>query len=75
MIGAARRFPGGKGVNGGEKIEGFPAGSEPHSSEAWIRSDVVNGSFVAGPCPVMLHHRAPMENRVIHETQVSSTPL
>ncbi len=46
MIGAARHFPGGKGVNGGEKIDGFPTGSEPHSSEAWIRSDTVNGNFL-----------------------------
>ena len=46
MIGTARRFPGGKGFNCGEKIEGFPTGSAPHSSEAWIKSDVVNGSFL-----------------------------
>lgn len=46
MIGAARHFPGGKGLNGGEKIDGFPTGSAPHSSEAWIKSDTVNGNFL-----------------------------
>jgi len=46
MIGAARHFPGGKGVNGGENIDGFPTGSSPHSSEAWIKTDTVNGDFL-----------------------------
>ncbi len=35
----ARRFPGKKGVVGGDKITGYPTGSSPHSTEAWFRPD------------------------------------
>lgn len=38
MIGAARHFPGGKGVFCGENISTFPTGSAAHSSSVWFRA-------------------------------------
>ncbi len=42
MIGPARHFPGKKGVFGGDKLADYPAGSSPHSTEAWFRAAVPN---------------------------------
>ena len=47
IIGRCRRFDGGKGINAGEKIVGYPSGSSPHSSEAWIRAEKPNGTILA----------------------------
>jgi len=46
MIGAARHFPGGKGINCGETIPNFPSGASPHSTEVWYRTDSVNEDIV-----------------------------
>lgn len=46
MIGAARHFPGGKGIFCGEKIATFPAGSDPHSSQAWFRTAKPNTTIL-----------------------------
>ena len=42
MIGAARHFPGKKGVFCGEGITTFPTGSAPHSSSVWFRGEKQN---------------------------------
>ncbi|MEK0449312.1 MAG: hypothetical protein RL088_1580 [Verrucomicrobiota bacterium] len=47
VIGGARRLAGKQGVLGGEKIENFPVGAAPHSTEAWIRAEKSNGTAVA----------------------------
>jgi hypothetical protein len=47
MIGKARRFVEGKGINGGEKIAAYPTGSSPHSTEAWFRPEKPNTTLVA----------------------------
>lgn len=46
-IGAARHFPGGKGLFGGDMIDGYPTGSNPHSTEAWFRPAQANGMVAA----------------------------
>jgi hypothetical protein len=46
MIGAARHFPGGKGIHCGEAIPNFPSGASPHSTEVWYRTDSVNEDIV-----------------------------
>ncbi|MFT5241614.1 MAG: hypothetical protein ACI9X0_002598 [Kiritimatiellia bacterium] len=43
MIGAARHFPGGKGIFCGDAINHFPTGAVSHSSQAWIRPARANG--------------------------------
>lgn len=45
-IGAARHFPGGKGIFGGDKIPSYPSGSNSHSTEAWIRTEVPNTTII-----------------------------
>jgi hypothetical protein len=47
VIGNCRRFGPGKGINCGEKIAGYPTGSSPHSSEAWIRAEKPNATVLA----------------------------
>ena len=47
MIGPARRFEVGKGINGGENIATFPTGSDDHTSEAWFRAEVPNALALA----------------------------
>ncbi|MFM8271183.1 MAG: DUF2341 domain-containing protein, partial [Gemmata sp.] len=47
VIGTARRFPGQKGVFGGDKIPNYPSGSDPHSTEVWFRADRPNGTVIA----------------------------
>jgi len=47
MIGPARRFSVGKGINCGEAIATFPTGASDHSSEAWFRAEVPNALAMA----------------------------
>ena len=47
MIGPARRFSVGKGINCGETIATFPIGASDHSSEAWFRAEVPNALAMA----------------------------
>ena len=46
MIGRARRFPGGKGIFGGDKITAYPSGSSSHSTEAWFKASVPNTTII-----------------------------
>lgn len=46
-IGPARHFPGGKGIFGGDMIDGYPTGYEEHSTEIWFRPRQPNGMVVA----------------------------
>ena len=46
MIGAARYFPGGKGVFSGDKIESLPTGASSHSTEAWFRTEKPNSTIL-----------------------------
>jgi hypothetical protein len=41
-LGMARRFADNQGIVGGEKLMGFPTGSQPHSSQAWFRAERPN---------------------------------
>ena len=64
MIGQARHLAGKQGVFGGEKIEGFPTGSSPHTSQAWFRPEQVNGNVMAwgnehGQGKVVMGFRSP----------------
>ena len=47
MIGPARRFGFGKGINCGETISTFPTGASDHSSEVWFRAEVPNALAMA----------------------------
>ena len=69
MVGRARRFPGGKGIFLGDQIEGFPKGSEPHTTSAWIRPDTYNTRAVGwgneqGQGKVILNFRSPAHIRM-----------
>ena len=46
MVGKARRFVAGTGVNCGESITNFPTGTAAHSTEAWFRANAVNADIV-----------------------------
>jgi hypothetical protein len=46
-IGQGRLFSPNHGLTMGEKIEGLPAGSAPHTTEAWARIDRPNSTIVA----------------------------
>jgi hypothetical protein len=46
MIGLARRFDDGRGIACGEAIAGLPVGSEPNTTQAWIRAEQVNTTVV-----------------------------
>ncbi|MBM3967108.1 MAG: DUF2341 domain-containing protein, partial [Planctomycetes bacterium] len=46
-IGQGRLFSPNHGLTMGEKIEGLPAGSTPHTTEAWVRIDRPNTTIVA----------------------------
>ncbi len=43
-IGRARHFAGKQGIFCGEKIESYPVGASPHTSEVWFRAEKSNGS-------------------------------
>ncbi|MFO0804707.1 MAG: DUF2341 domain-containing protein [Gemmataceae bacterium] len=47
VIGTARRFPGQKGVFGGDKIPNYPTGADSHSTEVWFRAEKPNGTVIA----------------------------
>jgi len=47
LIGASRHFPGGMGINCGEKIATYPTGSSPHTTEAWFRAQQTNAPIMA----------------------------
>jgi len=47
MIGKGRNFTAGNGILVGDNLTNFPTGSNPHSSEAWIRSNAA-GTNVLG---------------------------
>ncbi|MEI7901088.1 MAG: DUF2341 domain-containing protein [bacterium] len=64
MIGKSRRFAPGKGITCGENITTYPAGSSPHSSEAWFRADMPNTTVLAwgneaGQGKVMMQYESP----------------
>jgi len=46
IIGQGRHLAGGQGIFGGNKIPNYPAGSAPHSSEAWFRADRPNTTIL-----------------------------
>ncbi|MFN7737689.1 MAG: DUF2341 domain-containing protein [Pirellula sp.] len=46
-LGQARLFSQNHGLSMGEKIEGLPIGSEPHTTEAWVMIDRPNSTIVA----------------------------
>ncbi|OWK38732.1 MotA/TolQ/ExbB proton channel family protein [Fimbriiglobus ruber] len=64
MIGAARHFPGGKGIFGGDRIPNYPSGSRPHTTEAWFRAEQPNGTVLAwgneqARGKVVMHYQSP----------------
>jgi hypothetical protein len=46
MIGGARHFAENAGVFCGQKIETLPSADDPHSTQAWFRSEAANGRIV-----------------------------
>lgn len=68
-IGAARYFPGGKGITGGDRIANYPVGSAPHTTEAWFRPAVPNCTVVGwgneqGQGKVVMQYRSPPHVRM-----------
>ncbi len=64
MVGTARHFAGGQGIFCGEQITKFPVGAAPHSTEAWVRAEKVNGRVMAwgnehGQGKVVMHFMSP----------------
>ena len=64
IVGPARHLGGKQGVFCGEKIENFPVGSSPHSTEAWLRAEKSNGRALAwgnehGQGKVVMHFMSP----------------
>ncbi len=64
MIGKARHLAGKQGVAGGEKIEGYPVGASPHTTQAWLRPGQVNSTALAwgneaGVGKVMMNFHSP----------------
>jgi hypothetical protein len=47
IIGKSRRFDVGKGINCGEKLTTLPTGSNPHSTEVWIKPEKSNVNPIA----------------------------
>ncbi len=69
VIGAARHFPGGRGVFCGDKIAGFPTGSRPNTTTAWFRSEEANARVLgwgneAPQGKVILNFRSPPHVRM-----------
>ncbi|MCE9557059.1 MAG: DUF2341 domain-containing protein, partial [Planctomycetes bacterium] len=69
MVGPARHFPGGKGIFCGDKIVGYPEGSSPSTTEAWLKSEVANGRVLGwgneqGQGKVILNYRSPPHIRM-----------
>ncbi len=64
MVGAARHFPGQKGIFGGDKIPNYPTGASSHSTEVWFRAEKPNGNVIAwgneqGQGKVAMQYRSP----------------
>ncbi len=64
MVGPARHLGGKQGIFCGEKIENYPVGSAPHSTEAWLRAEKSNGRALAwgnehGQGKVVMHFQSP----------------
>ena len=64
MVGPARHLGGKQGIFCGEKIENYPVGSAPHSTEAWLRAENSNGRTLAwgnehGQGKVVMHFQSP----------------
>ena len=69
VVGAARHFPGGKGIFCGDKIPDYPTGSGPHTTEAWFRADRPNGAVIGwgneqAQGKVVMHYRSPPRVRM-----------
>jgi hypothetical protein len=69
MIGAARHFPGKKGVYCGENITTFPTGSGSHSSSVWFRGEKQNCRVLSwgkekGQGKVQMWYRSPSQIRM-----------
>ena len=63
-IGQARHLAGGQGIQCGEQNEGFPVGSDSHSTEAWIRPEKSNGRVLGwgnehAQGKVIMHFKSP----------------
>ena len=63
-IGQARHLAGKQGIFCGEKIENYPVGSSPHSTEAWLHAEKSNGRALAwgnehGQGKVVMHFMSP----------------
>ncbi len=68
-IGRSRHFPEGKGIVCGENITTFPAGSSPHTTEAWFRPEKPNATVLAwgneaGQGKVMMQFFSPAHVKV-----------
>ncbi|QEL16308.1 LamG-like jellyroll fold domain-containing protein [Limnoglobus roseus] len=69
VVGRARRFPGQKGVFGGDRIEGYPVGAAAHTTEAWFRAERPNGTVIGwgneqGQGKVVMQYRSPPHVRM-----------
>ncbi|MCY2952546.1 MAG: autotransporter-associated beta strand repeat-containing protein [Planctomycetota bacterium] len=69
MIGKARHFGVGKGINCGEKITTYPTGSSPHTSEAWFMAEQPNATVLAwgneaGQGKVMVQYFSPPHMKI-----------
>lgn len=69
IIGKARRFGIGRGIQCGEKIAGFPKASDSHTTEAWFRAEKPNGRVVAwgnehAQGKVVMQYRSPPHVRM-----------
>ncbi|QDU92594.1 DUF2341 domain-containing protein [Lignipirellula cremea] len=69
VIGQAARFPGGKGIFGGDQIDSLPVGSAPHSTQAWFRPRQANGIVIGwgnekGQGKIVVGYRSPPHVRV-----------
>ena len=64
LMGPARHLTEGQGIECGEKIDHFPTGSTPHSTEVWFRTEKPNSRLVGwgteeGQGKVVMHFRSP----------------
>ena len=52
MVGKARHFEAGKGIDCGTKVTTYPVGNSPHSTELWVKADNLNGGALVrwGDC-------------------------
>jgi arylsulfatase A-like enzyme len=69
MIGTARRFREGRGIFGGNTLDRYPAGSAPHTSQAWFLADQLHGRILAWgneqpQGKVVLHYTSPPQVRL-----------